>query len=163
MEYCRRAGKMARLYSRLKMAFQMRGETLRFPVVDAAGIAFAEEVFGFALPPILRSAYQEIGNGEFGPGPIIGLPGGYESSWGDLIQTWEELQRDPECQEGWLPIIDWGCAQFSIVDSEDDFQMVTLYEGDFHNEDYSFVELLEHWLEGELPELHTGGFYRPNE
>lgn len=134
-----------------------------FPVVDTAGIEFAEEVFGFALPAILRRAYQEISNGGFGPGPIIGLPGGYTSSWGDLFQSWEELQRDPEYEDGWLPIIDWGCAQFSIIDCEDDFQMVSLYEGDFHDEDYSFEDLLEHWLDGELPELYTGGFYRPKD
>lgn len=145
----------------MKKAVQTNEETEGFPVVDAAGIAFAEEVFGFALPKILQRAYREIGNGGFGPGPIIGLPGGYASSWGDLIQTWQELQRDKECEEGWLPIIDWGCAQFSIIDCEDDFQMVTLYEGDYHSEDYSFEELLEHWLDGELPELHTGGFYCP--
>jgi hypothetical protein len=136
---------------------------VRFPVVETAGITFAEELFGFALPQILRRAYREIGNGGFGPGPIIGLPGGYESGWGDLIQTWEELQRDEAYEEGWLPIIDWGCAQFSIIDCEDDFQMVSLYEGEFHNEDDSFEELLEHWLDGELPELHTGGFYRPKD
>lgn len=109
---------------------------------------------------ILRRAYQEISNGGFGPGPIVGLPGGYQSSWGDLIQTWEELQRDPKCEDGWLPVIDWGCAQFSIVDCEDDFQMISLYEGEFHSEDYSFEELLEHWLVDELPELHTGDYYR---
>ena len=71
------------------MAIQMDPKTVWSPVVDAAGIAFAEEVFGFALPRILRRAYREISNGGFGPGPIIGLPGGYESSWGELFRTWE--------------------------------------------------------------------------
>jgi hypothetical protein len=151
---------MSSLFSRLRTAIRTNGEAVQFPVVDAAGIAFAEEVFGFALPNILRRAYREIGNGGFGPGPIIGLPGGYKSSWGDLFQSWEELQRNAEYEDGWLPVIDWGCTQFSIVDCEDDFQMVSLYEGEFHSEDYSFEELLVHWLDGEFPELHTGGFYR---
>jgi hypothetical protein len=154
---------MPSLLSRLGRAALTNEKTVRFPVVDAAAIAFAEELFGFALPQILRRAYREISNGGFGPGPIIGLPGGYESSWGDLLQSWEELQRDEGYEEGWLPILDWGCAQFSIIDCADDFQMVSLYEGEFHNEDYSFEELLEHWLDGELPELHTGGFYRPED
>ena len=71
---------MPSLFSRLKRAVQTSGETARFPVVDVAGIVFAEEVVGFALPAILRRAYQKIGNGGFGPGPVIGLPGGYQSS-----------------------------------------------------------------------------------
>ena len=41
--------------------------------------------------------------------------------------------------------------------------MVSLFEGEFHSEDYSFEELQEHWLDGELLELHTGGFYRPKD
>ncbi len=151
---------MLSLFSRLRTAALTNRETVQFPVVEATGIAFAEEVFGFALPKILRRAYREISNGGFGPGPIIGLPGGCESSWGDLIQSREELRRDAECEEGWLPIIDWGCAQFSIIDCEDDFRMVSLYEGEFHAEDYSFEALLEHWLDGEVPDLHSGGFYR---
>ena len=36
-------------------------------------------------------------------------------------------------------------------------------DGEFHFEDYSFKELIEHWLDGELPELHTGEFYRAKE
>ncbi len=153
---------MPSLFTRLSEVTRANGELMRFPLVDSAGIRFAEEKFGFDLPSILRRAYQEISNGGFGPGPIIGLAGGYQSSWGDLFQTWEELQRDPEYEDGWLPIIDWGCAQFSIIDCEDDFQMVSLYEGEFHSEDYSFDELLEHWLIGELPELDTGGFQGRN-
>ncbi len=154
---------MPSLFSRLRRASLTNGKNVRFPVVDAAGIAFAEEVFGFALPNVLRRAYWEISNGGFGPGPIIGLPGGYQSSWGDLIQTWEVFQDDEGYEEGWLPIIDWGCALVSLIDCEDDFQMVSLYEGEFHSEDYSFEELLEHWLDGEYPALETGGFYRKND
>src|SRR5579884_3437758 len=92
----------------------------------------------------LSRAYQEISNGGFGPGLLIGLPGGHESSWGDLLQTWGVFQDDPDCEEGWLPIIDWGCAQVSLIDCEDDFQMVSLYEGEFHSESYSFEDLMDH-------------------
>jgi hypothetical protein len=154
---------MPSLFARLRRAALTNGKTVWFPVVDAVGPAFAEKVLGFALPKILGRAYREISNGGFGPGPIIGLPGGYESSWGDLFKTWEVLQLEEEWEDGWLPIIDWGCLQFSIIDCEDDFQMVSLYEGEFHSEDYSFEELLEHWLDGEHPELHTGKFFRPKD
>jgi hypothetical protein len=126
----------------------------------AQELNFAEEVFGFRLPKILKRAYSEIGNGGFGPGPVIGLPGGYQSSWGDIMSAWEVFQRDGKWEEGWLPIIDWGCCQVSIIDCDNDFQMVTLYNGDFHDEDYSFSSVLRHWLKGEIPEFHTGGFCR---
>jgi hypothetical protein len=153
---------MKTLFSRLRSAALEDPGTVRFDVVPVACIEYAEEVLGFALPKILKRSYLEISNGGFGPGPIIGLPGGFESSWGDLLKTWAVLQQDEEFEEGWLPIIDWGCAQFSIVDCDNDFQMVSLYEDDFHCEDYSFEMLLERWLTGEVPELHSGGFYRLN-
>jgi hypothetical protein len=152
---------MKGLFTRLRQAAQEDTATIWFDVVPAASIEFAEEFFGFALPKLLKRSYMEISNGGFGPGPVIGLPGGYESSWGDLIKTRTELERDEECEDGWLPIIDWGCAQFSIIDCDNDFQIVSLYEGDFHCEDYSFDTLLKRWLDGELPELRSGGFYRP--
>ncbi len=153
---------MKNLLSRLQLAAREDPKTVWFDVVSKAGIEFAEDVFGFALPKILRRSYLEISNGGFGPGyRIIGLPGGQESSWGDLLQTWNTMSRDDDCEEGWLPIIDWGCAQFSLIDCENDFLMVTLYEGEFHSEDYTFVELLERWIDGEVPELNSGGFCRP--
>jgi hypothetical protein len=152
---------MKNLLARLKRAAREDPKTVWSDVVSQAGIEFAEEVLGFALPKVLRRSYLEISNGGFGPGPLIGLPGGYESSWGDLLKTAAEMRRHEECDEGWLPIIDWGCALFSLIDCDNDFLIVTLYEGEFHPESYDFDELLERWLGGELPELHSGDFYRP--
>ncbi len=153
---------MKSLLSRLRQAAREDPTTAWFDVVSREGVNFAEDVFGFALPKILRRSYLELSNGGFGPGyHIIGLPGGQESSWGDLMESWAILSRDEEWEEGWLPIIDWGCAQVSIIDCDNDFLMVTLYEGEYHREDYTFHELLERWIDGEVPELHTGGFHRP--
>jgi hypothetical protein len=152
---------MKSLFSRWQSAIRLDPKTEWTEVVSAEGIAYAEEVFGFKLPKLLRQAYLKISNGGFGPGPIIGLPGGYGSSWGDVLKSWEELQDHEDYEDGWLPIIDWGCAQFSIVDCENDYQMVSLCDGEFHPEDYSFESLVEHWLAGEIPELSGGGFYRP--
>src|SRR5688500_11636607 len=99
-------GVMPGLLARLRAAAEADPRTVWSPVVGTDGVAFAEEVLGGALPPALRLAYT-LSNGGFGPGPLIGLPGGYESSWGDLLQTWQTLQRDPGWEEGWLPVIDW--------------------------------------------------------
>ncbi len=149
------------LLSRLKRAAREDTRMTWFDVVPKAGIEYAEDVLGFALPEVLRRSYLEISNGGFGPGPIIGLPGGYESSWGDLLETWAAMRLDKDCEEGWLPVIDCGCAQFSLVDCDDDFRMVTLREGEFHGEDYALDEMLERWLVGEIPDLDGGGFCRP--
>lgn len=143
---------------RLREAANADPATIRFDVVKAEVIAVAEEVFGFSLPKLLKQIYRTIGNGGVGPGPLVGLPGGYESSWGDLVQTWLVMQEDNNCQQGWLPIIDWGCARFSLIDC-DDLGMVTLYEGEFHHEAYSFRDLLTRWLDGELPDFR-GDFQR---
>jgi hypothetical protein len=59
------------------------------------------------------------------------------------------------------PVIDWGCAQFSLIDC-DDLQMFTLYEGDFHYEEHTFEKLLLRWLDGESPALESGEFHRRN-
>lgn len=152
---------MKNLIRRLRHAAREDPETVWSDVVAEEGIQFAEDVFGFSLPRSLRRSYLEISNGGFGPGPLLGLPGGYESSWGDLLTTWETLRVDEEWEEGWLPIIDWGCCQVSIIDCDNDFQMVTLYEGEFQSEHYTFGTMLERWLDGELPALENGGFFRP--
>lgn len=148
---------MKKLLLRLREAVHADPETVWFDTVSSADIEAAESFLGFDLPKLLARCYVHIGNGGFGPGPLIGLPGGYESSHGDLLQTWTALQENVECEEVWLPIIDWGCNQYSLIDC-DDSQMVTFYDGEFHIEDYTFDELLTHWLAGEIPELHSGEF-----
>ena len=150
------------LFSRFQEAVRADLNTIRHEVASPEMIEAAEDFLGLALPKLLKRSYLRIGNGGFGPGPIIGLPGGFDSSWGDLLQTWAVFQEDEECEEGWLPIIDWGCAQLSMIDCDDSFRVVTLYEGDFHPEDDSFQTLISRWLDGEIPELHTGGFFRPD-
>jgi len=131
-----------------------------FDAVADDAIASAESSLDIILPEILKHCYTRISNGEFGPGyQLTGLPGGHHSSWGDLVQTTSELRRHDECEDEWLPLIDWGCAQFTIVDCTDE-QIVTLYEGDFHCEDYTLVTLFEKWTIGEVPNLARGTFHR---
>jgi SMI1/KNR4 family protein SUKH-1 len=128
-------------------------------VVSEDAVAFAEDSLDVKFPEILKRCYTQISNGGFGPGyQLTGLPGGHESSWGDLLQTTIELRLHEDCEDEWLPLIDWGCAQFTVVDCSDQ-QIVTLYEGDFHNESYTLTTFLKKWVNGELPRLDTGSFY----
>lgn len=151
---------MKALFSRMRNAVREDPATIWFDVVSREGIEFAEDFFGFTLPKLLKRSYREISNGGFGPGPIIGLPGGHKSSWGDLFQTWTVMQEIDECEESWLPIIDWGCWEVSLIDCDNEFQMITHYDEDFHSEEYTFDTLIDRWLAGEEPEFHTGGFRR---
>jgi hypothetical protein len=143
---------------RVRDAARRDSSSVWYPVVTDAHIEFVEAALDVELPELLKRCYLEIGNGGFGPGyHLTGLPGGHESSWGDLLQTTEELRRLEDGEESWLPIIDWGCNEFTIVDCDDD-QIVTLYEGDFHDEDYSLETLFDRWIEGKVPDLSTGEF-----
>jgi hypothetical protein len=83
-----------------------------------------EKALGFALPPLLRRIYLEIGNGGFGPGcGLIGMSGGTPDDTGDTIPASYRLLRsrqgrDQTCSwpEGLLVICHWGCAIYSCVD-----------------------------------------------
>lgn len=149
---------MKKLLDRLREAARTDPETVWSGVATPADIEAAEDFLGFAIPKLLKRLYLEISNGGFGPGPLMGLPGGYALSR-DVLTIWEEFQEDGEFEEGWLPIIEWGCGNFSLIDCVD-LHMVTLYEGHFHLEDYTFETMLRRWLDGESPALHSGKFSR---
>lgn len=54
---------------------------------------------GFPIPALLKAVYLTVGNGGFGPGrggKIIGLPGGYASDIGTLVEAYEQLKADQE-------------------------------------------------------------------
>jgi hypothetical protein len=147
------------LIERIRWTACNHSETQWFDVVTAEHIAYVEMIVDVQFPELLKRCYTEIGNGGFGPGyGLTGLPGGYESSWGDLVQTTAELRELDDCEDGFLPVIDWGCAQMMCVDCDDDDLIVTCLEGGFHYEDYSFQTLLERWCEGKVPDLYTGMF-----
>ena len=138
---------MDNLIAQLRDAARTDPESRWFDTINDEHIAYVESVVDIELPILLKRCYTEISNGGFGPAyGITGLPGGHESSWGDLIQTVAALRESDDCEDGWLPLIDWGCAQFLCVDCDNDDLMVTLYNDDFHPEDYSFQTLLEHWV-----------------
>jgi hypothetical protein len=129
-------------------------------------LAADEERLGFALPPMLKRLYVEIGNGGFGPGyGLIGISGGVPD---DLGRTATEAYRGLRSQErsppGWswpealLPICHWGCGITSCVDcSTPDFRMrifdPNLVDDDnwrdgFFAEADSFEDWIRAWAEG---------------
>jgi hypothetical protein len=149
-----------KLIAKLLEAARADPATHWYEVVSGNAIAFVEATLDVTLPKILKHCYTRISNGGFGPGyQLTGLPGGHDSSWGDLLQTTFELRRHDDCEEEWVPLIDWGCAQFTIVDCTD-AQIITLYNADFHCEDYTLDTLFEKWIIGEVPSLDSGTFHR---
>lgn len=99
--------------------------TVQLASPASAGVLDSDEkALGFALPPLLRRVYLEIGNGGFGPGyGLIGMSGGTPSDTGYTVPTYYRLFRSREAKdstwswpEGLLVICHWGCAIYSCVD-----------------------------------------------
>ena len=129
---------MGESLSELRIAAQADEATHWFDVATSSQVEYVERVIEIELPVLLRRCYTEISNGGFGPGyGITGLPGGHESSWGDLIESVVELRRLEDCEDGYLPLVDWGCGEFTCIDCDDDNLVVTLIDGEFHHEEIS--------------------------
>jgi hypothetical protein len=138
------------LLPQLRAAAQADDSTQWYDVVSDSQVEYVESAIGIEFPALLKQCYTQISNGGFGPGyGITGLPGGHESSWGDLIETVEELRRHEDCEEAYLPLIDWGCGHFTCIDCDDEDMAVTLKDGDFHHEEFNLRELMYRWCRGE--------------
>jgi hypothetical protein len=107
-----------------------------YPPATAALVDAAEETLGFALPPLLRRIYLEVGNGGFGPGyGLLGVLGGAVDDTGrniiDLYRMFREPERDDPMWQ-WpaqlLPICHLGCAMYGCVDCTDPNGAVTWWE-----------------------------------
>jgi hypothetical protein len=125
-----------------------------------------EKELGFALPPILKRLYLEIGNGGFGPGyGLMGLTGGATDDLGDTALNSYRTRRSDDPEEPWewpaglLPICNWGCAIYSCIDcSKPTFPMVifdpNVHDGStnwtdaFFDECESFERWIELWASG---------------
>jgi hypothetical protein len=87
-------------------------------------IAQAERNLGFAICPLLKRIYFEIGDGGFGPGQgLIGIGHGYAKHFGDTADTlYKKLVAKNPWEPGWywpnglLPFCDWGFGTYSCVD-----------------------------------------------
>jgi hypothetical protein len=152
----------------METKFSDLGASWRPKLVSGGPPDFAsdEARLGFALPPLLKRIYQEIGNGGFGPGyGLIGLSGGVPDYDGSTAPALYELFRSSSTDEpGWnwpqglLPICDWGCAIRSCVDcTEPDFKMrifdPNVHDGDdwadsLFEESPSFDTWIAEWASG---------------
>jgi len=124
------------------------------------GLAADETRLGFALPPLLKRLYVELGNGGFGPGyGLIGMSGGIPDDLGCTAPESYLLMRSQDPSEpGWfwpeklLPICHWGCAILSCVDcASPTFRMRIFDPNVIQSDDWSEAffeeaESLERWI-----------------
>ena len=122
-------------------------------------VAEAEEIIGYALPPLLRRIYLEVANG--GVGPFIGIDGvrgGHASNGTGMLDMYQDyLSADladdepPAPPPGVVFLCDWGCANWSLLDCrEPEGRMWSWEEGDRCPQDLTFTAWLELWINGAL-------------
>lgn len=128
------------------------------PVLSAAEVAAAEEALGFKLPPLLARLYQEIADGGFGPDyQLFPLNAGQRT----VVSAYQAERAEssdggaPHWPTGVVPILDWGCGMYAVVDCQSERAPVLLFEPNGFDGDWTkawFVDAasLEDWLESWL-------------
>jgi len=96
------------------------------PLATLAEIDAAEQALGFAIPPLLRRLYLEVGNGGFGPGyGLDGVPTIHPTPLrSDIVILYTELRSAPPPDDnpswqwpvGLVPLIAQGCNIWECVD-----------------------------------------------
>jgi hypothetical protein len=108
------------------------------PPATAAEVDAAAAALGFAIPPLLRRLYTEVGNGGFGPD--YGLEGVPTippvSNTADIVKLYEMYCREPPPEHaayvwprGWVPLIGGGCLYMECVDFLRPPHAVALFDG----------------------------------
>lgn len=145
------------------------------PPVTMADLIAAEAKLGFALPPLLKRIYTEIGNGGFGPGygfyklyverytyvestlvnDYLGLHQSHSEEL-DAIQGEKGTRDQPpvEYPEKVLEINEWGCNIYSYLDCSNREYRVLRKDHNYSLTEHvleapSFHQWLEDWLNGE--------------
>ena len=140
-------------------------QKLRSPVSNGE-LAEAEHRLGFRLPALLRELYSEVGDGGFGPSygflpllkssPEVKLANGCLPRVESAVELYEIFKKgDPEdpswsWPDGLLPVLDWGCAIRSCVDSLSPSLQVIRDEPDVRRvtESPGLEQWLKDWIEG---------------
>ncbi|MFO0959694.1 MAG: SMI1/KNR4 family protein [Isosphaeraceae bacterium] len=97
----------------------------------------AEAALGFAIPPLLRRLYTEVGNGGFGP--VHGLEGVPSTSAdphsANIVLLYQAYSTpDPDYPahawpDGFVPLIDHGCLILECADFRNPPYRVALFDG----------------------------------
>lgn len=120
------------------------------PVTTPSSIAADEQTLGFALPPLLKRLYVEVGNGGWGPGyGLLGLTGGAKDELGhtaieDYLHRRRKNPADPTWawQEGLLPICHWGCGIHSCIDCLQPGFPVIAFDPNVHDDGNDWTDAL---------------------
>lgn len=129
-------------------------DALAVPPCSSDAVADAERRLGFALYPLHRRLFEEVGNGGFGPGyGLFGLPGGHTDSDGrsllELRCCLGEDEEHPELPHGVVPLSEFGCGIWTCIDSlTDDGRVLVLDECGLTDTGMSFRSWLADWLNG---------------
>jgi hypothetical protein len=115
------------------------GSSGAFPPASLEDIVASEKRLGFAVAPLLRRVYLEIGNGGFGPGyGLLGVVNGATDGCNDAVTLYEEYRQPDPGDPHWawldhlLPVCHLGCAMYLCVDCEDVRGPVTWFEPNPH-------------------------------
>ncbi|MGX5185991.1 SMI1/KNR4 family protein [Streptomyces avermitilis] len=113
----------------------------------------AEKMIGFPLPPLLRRLYLG-GKRGLRPGRgFLGVRGGAsQGDWNDLAEIYQD-GPDPSGQlpAGLVPVHDWGCTIWSLVDFRDPAgPMWCTHEGQHWHQGINLAEWLSATIEGAL-------------
>lgn len=117
---------------------------------SAAAMAADEGLLGFALPPLLKRLYVEVGNGGWGPGyGLLGLSGGTKDDLGETAvasylsrREWVSGAQEERWPAGLLPICHWGCAIYSCVDCLQAGYPVVCFDPNLHNDGKDWSDAL---------------------
>ncbi len=139
--------------------------------IDAATLARAETLLGFALPPLLAELYLRTGDGGFGPEygllPLLdSTPSGEPAAVAQYHANRESGRDDPDraWPEGVLPISHWGCGMYACVDCRSPQATVLLFDPNPGDPDHAWfldapglADWLHSWIRG------TGWYEEGNE
>jgi len=141
---------------RIGQAMSTPGPTTQPLPLDTAGLARAEAELGFALPPMLRRVYLEVGDGGFGPGGGLMRVADAAAAYARL-RTGAELPRGRTWPEGLVPVVQ-ADPGYDCVDASTEAGRVVAWDPDGLGErsgekawNRSFSEVapsIEAWLSG---------------
>lgn len=109
------------------------------PPATLAEVDAAEVALGFAIPPLLRRLYTEVGNGGFGPN--YGLEGVPTTppvpDAANIVTLYEAYNWEPPPEHpahvwppGWVPLIGGGCNTIECADFLHPPHAVALFDPD---------------------------------